>query len=176
MFISQIISDGVLAAPGDCFQVVAALVSFHCLCYPLVSGYVYLRIDVGAVIAHGEERKEIWVDARDLQEEDNNGNKIPDATYRAQLAQRGREKLAPDGAYFISSESDFKLHSSALVSFHCLCYPLVSGYVYLRIDVGADLRQTQKRPRLRFQRLPRPISESTGWSCVSIICKGSVKL
>ena len=42
----------------------------------------------------GEERKEIWVDARDLQEEDNNGNKIPDATYRAQLAQRGREKLA----------------------------------------------------------------------------------
>lgn len=42
----------------------------------------------------GEERLEIWVDARDLQEEDDNGNKIPTATYNAQLVQRGKEKLA----------------------------------------------------------------------------------
>lgn len=42
----------------------------------------------------GEERKEIWVDARDLQQQDANGNAIPDATYKAQLIQRGREKLA----------------------------------------------------------------------------------
>ena len=42
----------------------------------------------------GEERKEIWVDARDLQEEDENGNRIPESTYNAQLVQRGMEKLA----------------------------------------------------------------------------------
>lgn len=42
----------------------------------------------------GEERYEIWVDARDLQETDENGNTIPPATYRAQLVQRGKEKLA----------------------------------------------------------------------------------
>ncbi len=42
----------------------------------------------------GEERKELYVDARDLQQEDGNGNKIPLDTYKAQLSQRGREKLA----------------------------------------------------------------------------------
>lgn len=42
----------------------------------------------------GEERKELYVDARDLQQEDGDGNRIPDGVYRAQLAQRGMEKLA----------------------------------------------------------------------------------
>lgn len=42
----------------------------------------------------GEERLEIWVDARDLQDTDNEGNPIPDSVYTAQLKQRGREKLA----------------------------------------------------------------------------------
>lgn len=42
----------------------------------------------------GEERKEIWVDARDLQQDDGNGNVIPLSVYKAQLEQRGREKLA----------------------------------------------------------------------------------
>ena len=42
----------------------------------------------------GEERKEIWVDARDLQRQDENGNEIPMETYMQQLDQRGREKLA----------------------------------------------------------------------------------
>lgn len=42
----------------------------------------------------GEERKEIWVDARDLQQEDENGKAIPLATYQSRLKQRGREKLA----------------------------------------------------------------------------------
>lgn len=41
----------------------------------------------------GEERYEIWVDARDLQETDNNGNPLPEATIIAQMVQRGEEKL-----------------------------------------------------------------------------------
>lgn len=41
-----------------------------------------------------EERRELWVDARDLQPEDENGNPIPQTTYIAQLRQRGLEKLA----------------------------------------------------------------------------------
>lgn len=42
----------------------------------------------------GEERSELYVDARDLQQEDGNGNKIPIDAYREQLKQRGKEKLA----------------------------------------------------------------------------------
>ncbi len=42
----------------------------------------------------GEERKELWVDARDLQQDDGNGKLISTAAYRAMLEQRGREKLA----------------------------------------------------------------------------------
>lgn len=42
----------------------------------------------------GEERSELYVDARDLQQEDGNGNKIPIDSYREQLKQRGKEKLA----------------------------------------------------------------------------------
>lgn len=42
----------------------------------------------------GEERRELWVDARDLQQEDGTGNQISSDVYRAQLDQRGREKLA----------------------------------------------------------------------------------
>lgn len=42
----------------------------------------------------GEERKELWVDARDLQQDDGNGKSISAASYKAMLEQRGREKLA----------------------------------------------------------------------------------
>lgn len=42
----------------------------------------------------GEERKELWVDARDLQQEDGNGARISLAVYQELLKQRGREKLA----------------------------------------------------------------------------------
>ena len=42
----------------------------------------------------GEERKEIWVDARDLQQQDESGKEIPLDVYMQQLLQRGKEKLA----------------------------------------------------------------------------------
>ena len=42
----------------------------------------------------GEDRKEIWVDARDLQQTDADENAIPIETYKQQLRQRGLEKLA----------------------------------------------------------------------------------
>lgn len=41
-----------------------------------------------------EERREIYVDARDLQQQDGKGNSIPLSTYKAQLIQRGKEKLS----------------------------------------------------------------------------------
>ncbi len=41
----------------------------------------------------GEKRREIWVDARDLQRQDSNGNTINDAEYKALLRNRGIEKL-----------------------------------------------------------------------------------
>ena len=46
------------------------------------------------MVPPGGQRQEIWVDARDLQPEDAEGNAIPLEDYKAQLVQRGREKLA----------------------------------------------------------------------------------
>lgn len=43
----------------------------------------------------GKERRELWVDARDVQQADGQS----DADYRAQLAQRGAEKLAEAAAF-----------------------------------------------------------------------------
>ena len=42
----------------------------------------------------GEERRELYVDARDLARDDGEGNIIPEADYHEQLRQRGREKLS----------------------------------------------------------------------------------
>lgn len=42
----------------------------------------------------GEERRELYVDARDLSRDDGNGNATPMADYLELLRQRGREKLA----------------------------------------------------------------------------------
>lgn len=44
--------------------------------------------------ASGLERRELFIDARDVRSEDDNGNSISEAVYLEQLRQRGREKLA----------------------------------------------------------------------------------
>ena len=44
----------------------------------------------------GETRRELYVDARDLQPTDKDSNPIPEATYRQTLRQRGLEKLKDD--------------------------------------------------------------------------------
>ena len=40
----------------------------------------------------GWERSELWIDARDIQSEDNNGNKLTDEQYNALIKQRAKEK------------------------------------------------------------------------------------
>ncbi len=40
----------------------------------------------------GWERSELWIDARDIQSEDDNGNKLTDAQYEALINQRAEEK------------------------------------------------------------------------------------
>lgn len=42
----------------------------------------------------GINRRELYVDARDIQEKDDNGNTISDSEYQNKLVQRGNEKLA----------------------------------------------------------------------------------
>lgn len=51
-------------------------------------------IELVDMVQPGEERRELYIDARDLQNIDNNGNTIPEATYRQTLRRRGLEKLA----------------------------------------------------------------------------------
>lgn len=45
----------------------------------------------------GLDRREMFVDARDIQSEDENNNKIPDSQYDALLTERGKKKLAERG-------------------------------------------------------------------------------
>jgi hypothetical protein len=63
------------------------------------------RIIVTVDQTNGSPRKELWVDARDLQREDND----TDATYKAKLIQRGKEKLAQ---YPIAESADFSVLTS----------------------------------------------------------------
>lgn len=51
-------------------------------------------IEIVDNVQPGEDRRELYIDARDLQNIDNNGNPIPEATYRQTLRRRGLEKLA----------------------------------------------------------------------------------
>ena len=50
-------------------------------------------IDIGDDL-EGLNRRELWVDARDLQNVDKDGRRIPDEDYMKQLEQRGSEKLS----------------------------------------------------------------------------------
>lgn len=45
-------------------------------------------------VLSGEDRREMYVDARDLRKEDENQNQIPIPTYRGMLTQRGNEKIS----------------------------------------------------------------------------------
>ncbi len=57
----------------------------------------------------GEERRELYVDARDLQPTDGDGNAISEATYRQTLRQRGLEKLSD---YQMKETIDTKVDSN----------------------------------------------------------------
>ena len=57
----------------------------------------------------GEERRELYVDARDLQPTDGEGNAISEATYRQTLRQRGLEKLSD---YQMKEAIDTKVDSN----------------------------------------------------------------
>lgn len=50
-------------------------------------------VEVDRRLSSDEKRREIWVDARDLQKQDSNGNTISDSEYRSLLRNRGIEKL-----------------------------------------------------------------------------------
>lgn len=52
---------------------------------------IIIEVDIRS--SDDETRKEIWVDARDLTQEDEDGKTIPLATYKETLKQRGIEKL-----------------------------------------------------------------------------------
>lgn len=56
------------------------------------SGAARKTVTVGS--SSGKARKEVFIDARDLQSVNSDGMAIPDADYRALLTQRGNEKMA----------------------------------------------------------------------------------
>lgn len=89
----------------------------------------------------GEARKEIWVDARDLQLQDADGNAIDEETYRMQLDQRGREKLAEyRKVETINSEVDSGANLVYKKDFDLGDY---STYVNTDINIATDKRITE---------------------------------
>lgn len=50
-------------------------------------------VEVDTRASPDEMRREIWVDARDLQKQDSDGNTMTDAQYKVLLTSRGKEKL-----------------------------------------------------------------------------------
>ncbi len=57
-------------------------------------GAARIMVEVDVRASPDEPRREIWVDARDLQKEDSDGHKMTDAEYIKLLVTRGKEKLA----------------------------------------------------------------------------------
>lgn len=89
----------------------------------------------------GEERKEIWVDARDLQQKDSAGNPIPESDYISQLKQRGREKLAEyRKVETINSGIDFNANLVYKKDFDLGDY---CTYVNTEINIATDKRITE---------------------------------
>ena len=89
----------------------------------------------------GEERKEIWVDARDLQQQDENGNAISLTVYKQQLVQRGKEKLAEyRKVETVNSGVDSNANLVYKKDFDLGDY---STYINTEINVATDKRITE---------------------------------
>lgn len=91
--------------------------------------------------APGEERKEIWVDARDLQQQDASGQTIAASTYKQQLYQRGLEKLAEyRKAETVNSGIDYQANLEYKKDFDLgdLC-----TYINTEVGIVADKRITE---------------------------------
>lgn len=89
----------------------------------------------------GEERKEIWVDARDLQQQDENGNAISLTVYKQQLIQRGKEKLAEyRKVETVNSGVDSNANLVYKKDFDLGDY---STYINTEINVATDKRITE---------------------------------
>lgn len=89
----------------------------------------------------GEERKEIWVDARDLQQQDENGKEISLTVYKQQLIQRGKEKLAEyRKVETVNSGVDSNANLVYKKDFDLGDY---STYINTEINVATDKRITE---------------------------------
>jgi len=96
---------------------------------------VIVEVDIRA--DKNEKRREIYVDARDLQRTSVNGNTMSDAAYRETLYQRGLEKLAEYAKIeVVNSSVDPLANLKYMVDFDLgdLC-------TYINTDVGIELDQ-----------------------------------
>ncbi len=88
----------------------------------------------------GEERKELYVDARDLQQDNCRGADAAE-TYRAQLIQRGKEKLAEyRRVETISSNIDYRANLAYRKDFDLGDY---CTYINTETDISTDKRITE---------------------------------
>jgi len=89
----------------------------------------------------GEERRELYVDARDLRRQDDNGKTIALDTYKAQLAQRGKEKLSEYRLVeTVNSSVDYLANLVYKVDYDLGDY---CTYINTEIDVVAEKRITE---------------------------------
>lgn len=100
---------------------------------------VIVEVDMRA--SPDEVRKEIWVDAKDLQKEDSDGNVLTDEEYRALLVKRGEEKL---NEYPIVETVNSDVDANAnLVYRQDFDYGDLCTYINTEIDVETAKRITE---------------------------------
>jgi len=84
-----------------------------------------------------EERLELYVDARDIQSEDDDGNAYTTEEYEELLAQRGREKLAE----FAASEiAEVEIDNSANLTYR-EDFDLGDYCTYVNTDIGIEMEE-----------------------------------
>ena len=98
-------------------------------------------VEVDMRTSPDEIRREIWVDARDLQKEDSDGNVLTDAEYKALLFERGKEKIA-EYPVVETVNSDVDANAN-LVYRQDFDYGDLCTYINTEIDVETAKRITE---------------------------------
>lgn len=99
------------------------------------------RIVVEVDQTNGQERKEVYVDARDISDQDEDGNTIPEETIREQLRQRGIERLAE--CQILESVTAGAISTNNLVYKKDFDLGDICPYLNQRLGISLDARITE---------------------------------
>ncbi|MCD7838123.1 MAG: siphovirus ReqiPepy6 Gp37-like family protein [Clostridiales bacterium] len=113
----------------------------------------------------GETRRELYVDARDLQSEDEDGNTLGASEYEAQLVARGQEKLAE----YQKSESVSSAVDAQGNLIYKEDYDLGDYCTYVNTEIGVEMEQQITEIQETYEGAAMSLSITLGNDGVSTI-------